>query len=108
MTQTESITKRLEGKIAVITGGSSGIGFATAQQFVNEGAYVFIMGRGQSEVDAAVRRIAKNVSGVQGDVSNLADLDRLYDMVKQQKGRIDVLYANAGILEWRGFFRINY
>ncbi|MGA9153903.1 MAG: SDR family NAD(P)-dependent oxidoreductase, partial [Candidatus Nitrosopolaris sp.] len=76
MTQTESITKRLEGKIAVITGGSSGIGFATAQQFVNEGAYVFIMGRGQSEVDAAVRRIAKNVSGVQGDVSNLADLDR--------------------------------
>jgi NAD(P)-dependent dehydrogenase (short-subunit alcohol dehydrogenase family) len=100
MTQTESITKRLEGKIAVITGGSSGIGFATAQQFVNEGAYVFIMGRGQSEVDAAVRRIAKNVSGVQGDVSNLADLDRLYDMVKQQKGRIDVLYANAGILEF--------
>jgi NAD(P)-dependent dehydrogenase (short-subunit alcohol dehydrogenase family) len=100
LTQTESITKRLEGKIAVITGGSSGIGFATAQQFVNEGAYVFIMGRGQSEVDAAVRRIAKNVSGVQGDVSNLADLDRLYDMVKQQKGRIDVLYANAGILEF--------
>ena len=100
MTQTESITKRLEGKIAVITGGSSGIGFATAQQFVNEGAYVFIMGRGQSEVDAAVRRIGKNVSGVQGDVSNLADLDRLYDMVKQQKGRIDVLYANAGILEF--------
>ena len=100
MTQTESITKRLEGKIAVITGGSSGIGFATAQQFVNEGAYVFIMGRGQSEVDAAVRRIAKNVSGVQGDVSNLADLDRLYNMVKQQKGRIDVLYANAGILEF--------
>jgi NAD(P)-dependent dehydrogenase (short-subunit alcohol dehydrogenase family) len=66
MTQTELTTKRLEGKIAVITGGSSGIGFATAQQFVNEGAYVFIMGRGQSEVDAAVRRIAKNVSGVQG------------------------------------------
>jgi NAD(P)-dependent dehydrogenase (short-subunit alcohol dehydrogenase family) len=100
MTQTESITKRLEGKIAVITGGSSGIGFATAQQFVNEGAYVFIMGRGQSEVDAAVRRIGKNVNGVQGDVSNLADLDRLYDMVEQQKGRIDVLYANAGILEF--------
>jgi NAD(P)-dependent dehydrogenase (short-subunit alcohol dehydrogenase family) len=100
MTQTESITKRLEGKIAVITGGSSGIGFATAQQFVNEGAYVFIMGRGQSEIDAAVRRIGKNVIGVQGDVSNLADLDRLYDTVKQQKDRIDVLFANAGILEF--------
>ena len=77
MTQTELTTKRLEGKIAVITGGSSGIGFATAQEFVNEGAYVFIMGRGQSEVDAAVRRIGKNVTGIQGDVSNLADLDRL-------------------------------
>jgi NAD(P)-dependent dehydrogenase (short-subunit alcohol dehydrogenase family) len=88
MTQTELTTKRLEGKIAVITVGSSGIGFATAQQFANEGAYVFIMGRGQSEVDAAVRRIAKNVSGVQGDVSNLEDLDRLYNTVKQQKGRI--------------------
>ena len=100
MTQTESIAKRLEGKIAVITGGSSGIGFATAQRFVNEGAYVFIMGRGQSEVDAAVRRIDKNVSGVQGDVSNLEDLDRLYNTVKQQKGRIDVLFANAGILEF--------
>jgi NAD(P)-dependent dehydrogenase (short-subunit alcohol dehydrogenase family) len=100
MTQTESIAKRLEGKIAVITGGSSGIGFATAQQFVNEGAYVFIMGRGQSEVDAAVRRIAKNVSGLQGDVSNLEDLDRLYNTVKQQKDRIDVLFANAGILEF--------
>ena len=85
MTQTESIAKRLEGRIAVITGGSSGIGFATAQQFVNEGAYVFIMGRGQSEVDAAVRRIAKNVSGVQGDVSNLEDLDRLYNTVKRAK-----------------------
>jgi NAD(P)-dependent dehydrogenase (short-subunit alcohol dehydrogenase family) len=100
MTQTESIAKRLEGKIAVITGGSSGIGFATAQQFVNEGAYVFIMGRGQSEVDAAVRRIAKNVSGLHGDVSNLEDLDRLYNTVKQQKDRIDVLFANAGILEF--------
>ena len=82
MTQTELTTKRLEGKIAVITGGSSGIGFATAQEFVNEGAYVFIMGRGQSEFDGAVRRIGKNVTGIQGDVSNLADLDRLYDMVK--------------------------
>ena len=79
---------------------ASGIGLATAQRFVQEGAYAFIFGRGQSEIDAAVRRIGKNVIGVQGDVSNLADLDRLYDMVKQQKGRIDVLYANAGILEF--------
>ena len=100
MTQTELIPKRLDGKIAVITGGNSGIGFATAQRFVQEGAYAFIFGRGQSEIDAAVRRIGKNFIAVQGDVSNLADLDRLYDMVKQQKGRIDVLFANAGILEF--------
>ncbi len=100
MTQTESISKRLDGKIAVITGGSSGIGLATAQRFVQEGAYTFIFGRGQSEVDKAVKDIGKNVMGVRGDVSNLADLDRLYDMVKQQKGRIDVLFANAGILEF--------
>jgi len=91
---------RLEGKVAVITGGNSGIGLATAQLFVTEGAYVFIIGRRQSELDAAVKQIGKNnVTGVQGDVSNLADLDRLYDTVKQQKGRIDVLFANAGIIE---------
>jgi NAD(P)-dependent dehydrogenase (short-subunit alcohol dehydrogenase family) len=100
MTQTELISKRLDGKIAVITGGSSGIGLATAQRFVQEGAYTFIFGRRQSEVDVAVKDIGKNVTGVQGDVSNLADLDRLYDMVKQQKGRIDVLFANAGIIEF--------
>lgn len=99
MTQRESISKRLEGKIAVITGGSSGIGLATAERFVQEGAYVFIAGRRQSEVDKAVKDIGKNVTGVQGDVSNPADLDRLYDMVKQQKGRIDVLFTNAGIME---------
>src|SRR6187200_1244302 len=98
--QTELITKRLDGKIAVITGGNSGIGLATAQRFVEEGAYVFITGRRQSELDAAVKQIGKNnVTGVQGDVSNIADLDRLYDTVKQQKGRIDVLFANAGIIE---------
>ncbi|MFL6476245.1 MAG: SDR family NAD(P)-dependent oxidoreductase [Nitrososphaera sp.] len=98
--QTESITKRLDGKIAVITGGNSGIGLATAQRFVDEGAYVFITGRRQSELDVAVKQIGKNnVTGVQGDVSNIADLDRLYDRVKQQKGRIDVLFANAGIIE---------
>jgi NAD(P)-dependent dehydrogenase (short-subunit alcohol dehydrogenase family) len=91
---------RLEGKIAVITGGNSGIGLATAQIFVTEGAHVYVTGRRQSELDAAVKQIGKkNVTGVQGDVSNLADLDRLYDTVKQQKGRIDVLFANAGIIE---------
>jgi NAD(P)-dependent dehydrogenase (short-subunit alcohol dehydrogenase family) len=79
MTQTELNAKRLEGKIAVITGGNSGIGLATAQRFVQEGAYVFITGRRQSELDRAVKQIGKNVIGVQGDVLNLADVDRLYD-----------------------------
>src|SRR6202451_3061156 len=87
---------KLEGKVAVITGGNSGIGLATAQRFVAGGAYVFITGRRQSELDAAVKLIGKNVTAVQGDVSNLADLDRLYATVKQQKGRIDILFANAG------------
>ena len=92
--------KKLDGKIAVITGGSSGIGLATAQRFVAEGAYVFITGRRQGELDSAVRQIGKNVTGVQGDVSNLADLDRLYAAVKDQKGRIDILFANAGVGEF--------
>jgi len=91
--------KQLEGKIAVITGGNSGIGLATAQRFVQEGAFVFISGRRQNELDKAVKNIGRNVMGIQGDVSNLADLDRLYATVKQQKGRIDVLFANAGIGE---------
>jgi NAD(P)-dependent dehydrogenase (short-subunit alcohol dehydrogenase family) len=87
---------KLEGKIAVVTGGNSGIGFATAKRFVAEGAYVFITGRRQAELDAAVKEIGKNVTAVQGDVSNLADLDRLYATVKQQKGRLDIVFANAG------------
>jgi NAD(P)-dependent dehydrogenase (short-subunit alcohol dehydrogenase family) len=92
--------QRLEGKIAVITGGNSGIGLATAQRFVEEGAYVFITGRRQGELDTAVNQIGKNnVAGVQGDVSNLGDLDRLYATVREQKGRIDILFANAGIGE---------
>ena len=90
---------KLEGKIAVITGGSSGIGLSTAQLFIKEGAYVFITGRRQNELDEAVRQIGKDVTAVQGDVSNLADLDRLYATVKEQKGQIDVLFANAGIGE---------
>jgi NAD(P)-dependent dehydrogenase (short-subunit alcohol dehydrogenase family) len=99
MTRNGSVTKRLDGKIAVITGGNSGIGLATAQRFVQEGAYVFITGRRQNELDKAVKQIGRNVMGVQSDVSNVADLDRLYDSVKQQKGRIDILFANAGVNE---------
>jgi len=91
---------KLEGKIAVITGGSSGIGLATAKGFVAEGAYVFITGRRRSELDAAVSEIGKNVIGIQSDVSNLADLDKLYNTVKEQKGHIDILFANAGIGEF--------
>jgi NAD(P)-dependent dehydrogenase (short-subunit alcohol dehydrogenase family) len=91
---------KLEGKVAVITGGSTGIGLATAQRFVLEGAYVFITGRRQTELDTAVQAIGKNVTGVQGDASNLADLDRLYAFVKEQKGHIDILFANAGIGEY--------
>jgi NAD(P)-dependent dehydrogenase (short-subunit alcohol dehydrogenase family) len=87
---------KLEGKVAVVTGGNSGIGLATARRFVAEGAYVFITGRRQAELDAAVKLIGKNVTGVQGDVSNLADLDKLYSTVKQEKGRLDIVFANAG------------
>jgi NAD(P)-dependent dehydrogenase (short-subunit alcohol dehydrogenase family) len=91
---------KLEGKIAVITGGNSGIGLATAKRFVSEGAYVFISGRRQKELDSAVSEIGKNVIGIQGNVSNLADLDRLYDVVKDQKGHLDILFANAGIAQF--------
>src|SRR5277367_5965138 len=87
---------RLDGKVAIVTGGNSGIGLATAQRFVAEGAYVFITGRRQAELDAAVKTIGKNVTGVQGDVAKLADLDKLYDVVKKEKGRVDILFANAG------------
>lgn len=90
---------KIEGKVAVITGGNSGIGLATAQRFVQEGAHVYITGRRQTELDEAVKEIGKNITGVQGDISNLADLDRLYSTVKQQKRQIDVLFANAGIGE---------
>jgi NAD(P)-dependent dehydrogenase (short-subunit alcohol dehydrogenase family) len=88
---------KLAGKVAVITGGSNGIGFATAEQFVAEGAYVYITGRREKELDEAVTRIGRNVTGVQGDVSNLADLDRLYAQIAKEKGHIDILFANAGI-----------
>src|ERR1700678_1914679 len=91
---------KLEGKVAVVTGGNSGIGFATAQRFAAEGAYVFITGRREKELDAAVKQIGKNVTAVQGDVSNLADLDRLYATIKQQTGHIDILFRNAGTGEF--------
>ena len=92
------MSKKLEGKVAVITGGNSGIGLATARRFVAEGAHVFITGRRQVELDEAVRQIGNHVTGVPGDVANLADLDRLFATVKRQQGRLDVLFANAGIL----------
>ena len=92
--------KKLAGKIALITGGSSGLGLATAKHFVAEGAYVFITGRRQTQLDEAVKTIGHNVTGVQGDVASLGDLDRLYDIVKATKGRIDILFANAGAAEF--------
>jgi len=88
---------KLEGKIALVTGGSSGIGLATAKQFVDEGAYVFITGRRKPELESAVKEIGKNATGVQGDASNLVDLDRLFVQIKKDKGKIDILFANAGI-----------
>src|ERR1700736_6088220 len=88
---------KLEGKVAVITGGNSGIGLATAQRFVAEGAYVFITGRRHDELDNAVATLGSGVTGVQGDISNLEDLDRLFATVKAEKGHVDVLFANAGI-----------
>ena len=87
---------KLAGKVAVVTGGSSGIGLAAAELFAAEGAHVFITGRRQMELDAAVRKIGARATGVLGDVSKLGDLDRLYAAVKQQKDRVDVLFANAG------------
>jgi NAD(P)-dependent dehydrogenase (short-subunit alcohol dehydrogenase family) len=88
---------KLEGKITLITGGNSGIGLATAKQFVNEGAYVFITGRRESELASAAKEIGKNVTGIQGDVSNLDDLDKLFAQIKQEKGNLNIVFANAGI-----------
>jgi len=88
---------KLEGKIALVTGGSSGIGLATAEQFVQEGAYVFITGRRQPELDAARELIGEHVTAIQADVSNLNDLDRVYSTIQQDQGRLDVLFANAGV-----------
>jgi NAD(P)-dependent dehydrogenase (short-subunit alcohol dehydrogenase family) len=94
---------KLEGKIALVTGGNSGIGLATAKRFVNEGAYVFITGRRDSELARAVKEIGRNVTGVQGDVSNLGDLDRLFAQIKREKGKLDIVFANAGVATFAPF-----
>jgi NAD(P)-dependent dehydrogenase (short-subunit alcohol dehydrogenase family) len=95
----DTMTGKLDGKVAVISGGSAGIGLATAKRFVAEGAYVFITGRRQAELDAAVKEIGANVTGLQGDAAILSDLDSVYAAVKAEKGRIDILFANAGVYE---------
>jgi NAD(P)-dependent dehydrogenase (short-subunit alcohol dehydrogenase family) len=96
----EKLMKKLDGKIALITGGNSGIGLATAKRFVSEGAYVFITGRTQSKLDAAVKEIGSNVTAVQGDVANLKDLDRLFAQIQKEKGRLDIVFANAGVFQY--------
>ena len=90
---------KLEGKTAVITAATSGMALATAKLFVEEGAYVFITGRRKDKLDEAVKLVGRSVTGVQGDASNLADLDRLYETVKQKRGKIDILFASAGLGE---------
>ena len=97
---------KLEGKIALITGGNSGIGLATAKQFVNEGAYVFITGRRKPELAAAIKEIGGNVTSVQGDVSNLDDLDRLFAQIKKEKNKLDIVFANAGVAKYAPFGEI--
>lgn len=91
---------KLDGKVAVITGATTGMALATAKLFVQEGAHVFITGRRQEALDQAVKEIGKNVTGVRGDAANLEDLDRLFEAVKKEKGRIDVLFASAGVGWW--------
>src|ERR1700757_2242145 len=91
---------KLQGKVALITGGNSGIGLATAKQFVKEGAYVYITGRRERELTAAVREIGEDVTSIQGDVSNLSDLDRLFAQIKREKGRLDIVFANAGAAKY--------
>jgi len=97
---------KLDGKVALVTGGNSGIGLATAKLFVNEGAYVFITGRRDPELAAAVKEIGRNVTGIRGDVSNLGELDRLFAQIKREKGRLDIVFANAGVATYAPFGKI--
>jgi NAD(P)-dependent dehydrogenase (short-subunit alcohol dehydrogenase family) len=97
---------KLDGKIALVTGGTSGIGLATAKRFVSEGAHVFITGRREPELATAVKEIGRNVTGVRGDVSRPSDLDRLFGQIKQEKGRLDVVFANAGVATYAPFGKI--
>jgi NAD(P)-dependent dehydrogenase (short-subunit alcohol dehydrogenase family) len=97
---------KLDGKIALVTGGTSGIGLATAREFVNQGAYVFITGRRDAELTAAVREIGRSVTGVQGDVSNLNHLDRLFAQIKKEKGKLDIVFANAGVARYASLGQI--
>jgi NAD(P)-dependent dehydrogenase (short-subunit alcohol dehydrogenase family) len=90
---------KLQDKVAVITGGTSGMGLATAKRFVAEGAHVYLMGRRRAELDAAIAEIGRNVTGIQGDIAKLQDLDRLYETVKSDQGRLDIVFANAGVGE---------
>jgi NAD(P)-dependent dehydrogenase (short-subunit alcohol dehydrogenase family) len=100
MSVTEKAAGKLEGKVALVTGGTSGIGLATAKRFVEEGAFVFITGRRDKELAAAARDIGRNVTGVQGDVSKLGDLDRLFVQIKREKGTLDIVFANAGTAKY--------
>ena len=93
------MSKKLENRVAVITGATSGMALGTAKLFVEEGAYVFVTGRSQEKLDKAVKDIGKNVTGVQGNAGNLSDLDRLFEIVKKEKGRIDIIFASAGVGE---------
>ena len=102
----EKCMEKLGGKVALITGGNSGIGLATAKLFVNEGAYVFVTGRRDPELAAAVKEIGRNVTGIQGDVSNLGDLDRLFAHIKREKGKLDIVFANAGTATYAPFGKI--
>jgi NAD(P)-dependent dehydrogenase (short-subunit alcohol dehydrogenase family) len=96
----EKIMGKLDGKIALITGGNSGIGLATAKHFVSEGACVFITGRSRSKLDSAVKEIGSNVTAIQGDIAKLQDLDRLFAQIQREKGRLDIVFANAGVFEY--------
>src|SRR5882762_9837004 len=100
MTTDEKKTGKLKGRIALVTGGTSGIGLATAKRFVAEGAYVFITGRREKQLASAVKSIGERVTGVQGDVSQIGDLERLFAQIKQEKGRLDIVFANAGTAKY--------